>query len=193
MLIYKFSTAILTVFLCSNACGVSKSPYPDGNVDLIIKNNELCAYINKENLSGNYILGIYHHKKEIISKNQDHKTSESNYEYWGYENSFSNHYPSKNNCIPINKTTFPEFNLKNGEEFGISLVPNNINYIPDNFDGFSGSYCFKNKNGKIEIQDYFREECVDRKLEPKSENYISTEHKENWIDRLINWLKKLWS
>lgn len=69
-----FYCAILLLSL--EAYGFSSSPYPDGNVNVFIKDNKPCIYIDKLNLTGGYTL--------IVSSTK----SLTEDEFWLYKNSF---------------------------------------------------------------------------------------------------------
>ena len=49
---------IYYVILSLNAYGFSHMPYPDGDVNVIIKNNKPCVYIDANGLTGSYMLRI---------------------------------------------------------------------------------------------------------------------------------------
>ena len=78
--------------------GISPSPYSDNDVDINIKNNMLCIYTNKKNLSGNYLLGVGFFDSDL-----------GEYRSWYYENSFDKNYPNKENCIVIDNNNFERF------------------------------------------------------------------------------------
>lgn len=69
-----FYCAILLLSL--EVYGFSSSPYPDGNVNVFIKDNKPCIYIDKLNLTGGYTL--------IVSSTK----SLTEDEFWLYKNSF---------------------------------------------------------------------------------------------------------
>lgn len=69
-----FYCAILLLSL--EVYGFSSSPYPDGNVNVFIKDNKPCIYIDKLNLTEGYTL--------IVSSTK----SLTEDEFWLYKNSF---------------------------------------------------------------------------------------------------------
>ena len=87
-----FYCAILLLSL--KVYGFSSSPYPDGNVNVIIKDNKPCIYIDKLNLTGGYTL--------IVSSTK----SLTEDEFWLYKNSFEKNYPNRDNCIIADNTDF---------------------------------------------------------------------------------------
>ena len=175
---------IYYVILSLNAYGFSHMPYPDGDVNVIIKNNKPCIYIDTNGLTGSYILRIGY---------VDENTGNS--EYWRYLSSFEKQYPVKEKCIFADESNFPNINFRNNVSYSFTLkaasVPSDDRHISNNFDGFSSTYCLKNTNGKFEVQDFdfSKNRCVD-KVEILSSS--DTKQRISWLDSLFRWFMDLW-
>ena len=122
-----------------------------------------------------------------------------------YENTFEENYPTKEKCIMLNSSNFPNLKLKDRQIYAISLRPDpnknlQFNIVP-NFIGFGDTICLKkDDNNQFIIQDYTRGKCVDRasikiKQDEQSINENSLkEEKMSWFEWFIQWIKKiLWN
>jgi len=151
---------------------------------IIIKNNKPCIYIDANGLTGSYMLRIGY---------VDENTGNS--EYWRYLSSFEKQYPVKEKCIFADESNFPNINFRNNVSYSFTLkaasVPRDDRHIPNNFDGFSSTYCLKNTNGKFEVQDFdfSKNRCVD-KVEILSSS--DTKQRISWLDLLFRWFMDLW-
>ena len=182
-LIVKYIFIILFL-LAGKLYGFSHMPYPDGDVNVIIKNNKPCIYIDANGLTGSYMLRIGY-----IDENT------GNSEYWRYLSSFEKQYPVKEKCIFADESNFPNINFRNNVSYSFTLkeasVPGDDRYLSNNFDGFSSTYCLKNTNGKFEVQDFdfSKNRCVDKVEILSSSN---TKQQISWLDLLFRWFMDLW-
>lgn len=174
-----FYCAILLLSL--EVYGFSSSPYPDGNVNVFIKDNKPCIYIDKLNLTGGYTL--------IVSSTK----SLTEDEFWLYKNSFEKNYPTRDNCIIADDTNFKGLIFRNNAIYNFSLEPSVVPEFAD-FTGMASSYCLKEKNGKLEL--YYSNLSIDECREQKQNIFVEhteiSKKQENWFNLLIKWFKNLW-
>ncbi len=180
----------LSILLFSFNCNAfSNAPDADGVVSFRIVNNTPCLYIERVDLIGAYFI-------DISQGNADDMYSIF------YENTFEENYPTKEKCIMLNSSNFPNLKLKDRQIYAISLRPDpnknlQFNIVP-NFIGFGNTICLKkDNNNQFIIQDYTRGKCVDRasikiKQDEQSINENSLkEEKTSWFEWFIQWIKKI--
>ena len=184
MIIQMVSLFLLAVF-SSNIYAFSKSPFPDGEVGLKIIQNQICAYIDRLDLKGNYTVDIYYF---------DPKTQKA--ESSSYKNTFEKHYPLENRCILVNPKNFKNINLESRGDYSITLSalkdPSKEIDQYTNFIGFRTSFCIKNNKGQLKIQDYIQGQCIDKEPKaPKAQASTTDTGSKSWFERLLGWFKGL--
>lgn len=159
--------------------GISPSPYSNNDVNINIKNNMLCIYTNKKNLSGNYLLGVGFFDSDL-----------GEYRSWYYENSFDKNYPNKENCIVIDNNNFDGIVLKSNEVYDITLQPNTYGYA--DFISMKNYYCIIEEDGKVKVGSIDSSSRKCRNRTDFLENNTMIGIQESWFDSLIKWFKNLW-
>jgi len=114
-----------------------------------------------------------------------------------YETTFEENYPTREKCIMLNSSNFPNLKLEDRQVYAIRLRPNiNKNEqlrIEPNFTGFGDTICLKkDQDDQFRVQDYIEGQCVDR-VAIQTEQKSLKENKGSWLDRFIEWLKSLLS
>ncbi len=84
----KFLIFILSCIL-SLSTSVMSAKYRGGDIEILMKNNNICFYVEKDNLKGEYELNIFH--KESFEK------------VFQYARSFEKSYPNQKKCIEVKK------------------------------------------------------------------------------------------
>ena len=182
MIIRMVSLFLLAVF-SSTTYAFSENPYPDGKVQLKIEKNQLCAYINKLNLKGYYVIEVF---------SNDGNTIESS----NYKNKFDSYYPLESKCLYLNNQNFKGLNLSSNRKYSISLIPdkhlNAAENIKYNFNGLVTDFCLNNQNGQLKIQDYIQGQCIDKEPKaPKAQASTTDTGSKSWFERLLGWFKGL--
>ena len=180
----KLFSALSILLFTFNCNAFSKAPNADGVVSIRMIDNNPCLYIEKTGLIGAYFIDI----SQVFSENMDSML---------YEATFEENYPTKEKCIMLNSSNFPNLKLEDGQVYAIRLRPNvNKNEqlrIEPNFTGFGDTICLKkDQDDHFRVQDYTRGQCVDR-VAIQSEQESLHENKGSWFDRFIEWLKSLLS
>ena len=180
----KLFTALSILLFTVNCNAFSKAPNADGVVSIRMIDNTPCLYIDRPDLIGAYFI-------DISQGNADNLYSIF------YKNTFDENYPTKEKCIMLSDSNFPNLKLEDGKIYAISLRPdpnkNEQLRIEPNFTGFGDTICLKkDQNGHFRVQDYTRGQCVDR-VAIQSEQESLYENKGSWFDRFIEWLKSLLS
>ena len=183
MIIRMVSLFLLAVF-SSNIYAVSKSPFPDGKVEIKIIDNVPCMYINKSQLSGWYVI--------MVSMNDE----TGNLRSWHYENSFEDHYPTESKCVMLNSSNFKNLKLIEHKAYFIEMIPNGRKYDksspPPSFDGFSSRICLKQNDKKqLQIQDYIYGQCMDKEPKTTKVKAATDTDSKSWFERLLGWFKSL--
>lgn len=87
----KFLIFILSCILSLSTSAMS-AKYRGGDGEILMKNNNICFYVEKDNLKGEYELNIFH--KESFEK------------VFQYASSFEKSYPNQKKCIEVKKNIF---------------------------------------------------------------------------------------
>lgn len=169
-----------------NVYGISHISLPDGKLNVIIKNNKPCIYVDRNDLTGRYMMRIAYSDK--VS---------NEYKFWYRISSFEKEYPNQEKCILADKENFPNIKLTNGTIYNFLLESASIGgddkYVQNNFNHFIGSYCFKNIEGNdaVTIQEFDpqKNKCIDKvKI-----SYPAAEEKyTGWLGYIIRWINDLW-
>ena len=180
----KLFSALSILLFTFNCNAFSKSPYADGRVNFRMVNNTPCLYIDKPELIGAYFINI----SQIYSENMDSTL---------YATTFEENYPNKEKCIMMDSSNFPGIKLEDKQIYAIDLHPdpnkNEQLRIEPNFTGFGSTICLKkDQNGHFRVQDYIRDQCVDR-VSNQSEQESLNKKKGSWFERFIEWLTNLLS
>ena len=143
-----------------------------------------CLYIDKPELIGAYFINI----SQIYSENMNSTL---------YATTFEENYPTKEKCIMMDSSNFPGIKLEDKQIYAIDLHPdpnkNEQLRIEPNFTGFGSTICLKkDQNGHFRVQDYIRDQCVDR-VSNQSEQKSLNKNKGSWFERFIEWLTNLLS
>lgn len=94
----------------------------NGQIHTIIKNNEVCFYIEEPNFKGDYTIYVQIANDEKILT---------------YKNNYENHYPNQQQCIILNNTNFPDWDsLKLNQHYTVSLWSYHKDFYGDHRGGF---------------------------------------------------------
>ena len=180
----KLFTALSILLFTVNCNAFSKAPNADGVVSIRMIDTNPCLYIEKTGLIGTYFIDI----SQVFSESMDSML---------YETTFEENYPTKEKCIMLNSSNFPNLKLEDGQVYAIRLRPdpnkNEQLRIEPNFTGFGNTICLKkDQDDHFRVQDYTRGQCVDR-VSIQTEQESLKENKGSWFVRFIEWLKSLLS
>ncbi|SPL69126.1 NF045616 family extracytoplasmic (lipo)protein [Acinetobacter stercoris] len=134
---------LIGVGFISNTQAVS-TPYKGGKVEVSIKENTPCFSISNVDEKGDYTVVVLNLSKKID-------------ESWSYESNFQRNYPSKNNCILLNKSNFNQFNkIQLNSPYNVTIGGVQRAYGLD--------FCVALKNNQYEIHDYMAGKCTKREI-----------------------------
>ncbi|WP_369074255.1 NF045616 family extracytoplasmic (lipo)protein [Acinetobacter sp. XH1741] len=135
---------ILLIFLMMPfSIFANSNPYRGGEVNIEIKNETPCFYINDMEQKGIFSIVLLN-----LSRNSK--------DYWSYDSSFDKSYPTKNNCVVLNEKNFNGFkSLKENTPYSVTLGGVKTAY--------NRNFCITRISKKIVIQDFRAAQCVDRK------------------------------
>lgn len=129
----SFNFFLLTLVLlgCSNSQAYS-SKYKGGELKVAIKTKDVCFYIEKNNLKGNYELNIF--LKENFNK------------IYTFRGVFEEHYPNLNHCITFKNRIKDKTIYTAVLDIGSTNFGNDFCIIEEKLGTIQGSNCQKNKN-----------------------------------------------
>ncbi len=134
----------LLILLLSTHVFATSNPYRGSEVNIEIKNDTPCFYIDDMEQKGVFSIVLLN-----LSRNSK--------DYWSYDSSFDKSYPTKNNCVVLNGKNFNGFkSLKENTPYSITLGGVKTAYNRD--------FCITRRSKKLVIQDLRATQCVDRKL-----------------------------
>lgn len=125
----------LFIFAVSYATAVSRQ-YSGGEVNIQVKDNQLCLYIDNKDLSGKYYIHLFKPNNMIT--------------IGSYSEDFSKNYPTKNQCIQLSALK-PTQNLTENEPYLVVLEAGR--FI------FGKKFCVSYENRKIFVKDFNSNRC----------------------------------
>uniref|UniRef100_UPI0039B6EF10 NF045616 family extracytoplasmic (lipo)protein n=1 Tax=Acinetobacter sp. MB5 TaxID=2069438 RepID=UPI0039B6EF10 len=112
MCINNFRFLIILISLSLIACNYS-NPYRSGKIEMIIKDNTPCAYLNDDDQTGDYVVTL-----------NKYETPDPTF---SYTNTFEKNYPKKDNCLLVNNKIFKNFKLDMNTSYDMyfEITPSN--------------------------------------------------------------------